>query len=119
MACDLQDARAFEPALREALDRVPRARPIRSIHDKAEKEEALAHEEARALALRDLRRMIEKAGGQVRNDWNGAAVRIHGLRATATSGLEQACRNWLTQVVVKTARERMAAGDSTGAWVPA
>jgi hypothetical protein len=118
MPADLTAARAFVPRLGEALDHMPLPRRARSIYDKGNKEEAQAHEDTRKVALRDLIILIEKSGGKVRVDWTGAAVSLFGLRATATTGLERACRNWMAQVAVKTARERMAAGDSIGAWVP-
>lgn len=118
MPADLKAAHAFAPTLGDALGRVPLPRRNRSIYDKGNKEEARAHEDARKLALRDLQVLIVKAGGHVRADWNGTAVSLFGLRATATSGLDRACRNWMAQVAIKVARERMKTGDGTGAWVP-
>jgi hypothetical protein len=118
MPADLTAARAFVPVLGEALDQVPPLQRVRSIYVQENKEEGEALFAARKMALRELKSLIEKSGGKVRVDWNGAAVSLFGLRATSTSGLENACLNWMSQVAVKTARERMAAGDSTGAWVP-
>ena len=108
MPADLTAARAFVPVLGEALDQVPPYSFERRLEDEAK----------RNLALDNLRLVIERAGGQHKTRWDGAAVRIHGLRATSTSSLENACLNWMSQVTVKTGRERMAAGDSIGAWVP-
>lgn len=98
MPADLAAARAFVPALRAALDRVPPYSFERRLED----------EEARNVALHNLRLVIDGAGGQHQNRWDGAAVRIHGLRATSTSGLESACRNWLTQVTLKSMAANMA-----------
>ena len=98
MAADLAAARAFLPTLKDALDAVP----------SYSFERRLEQEEARNLALNNLRLVIDGAGGHSENRWDGARVRIHGLRATSTSGLESACRNWLTQVTLKSAQAAMA-----------
>jgi hypothetical protein len=50
---------------------------------------------------------IVEAGGAVRNDWNGARVRVHGFSATSTTGVAGACRNWMTQVTLKAAEATM------------
>ena len=45
--------------------------------------------------------IIASEGGAVNDRWDGAAVRMHGLRATSTSGIAGACRNWITQARTK------------------
>ncbi|RWR32495.1 hypothetical protein D2T31_00490 [Sinirhodobacter populi] len=91
MAVDLAGARAFYPELAAALKKVP-------AYSYANK---LETEKARNTALHAVKALIEANGGKIRNDWQGAAVRIFGLRATSTSGLEAACWNWMTQVTLK------------------
>lgn len=34
-------------------------------------------------------------------DWNGARFALHGFRATSTTGLEGAIRNWIAQIRAK------------------
>jgi hypothetical protein len=91
MPADLKAAMAFVPELGEALDKMPRA----NFHD-YEADLAVRNE-----ALLRLRRLIERNGGKVDAHWHGAAIRLHGLRATSTSSLTDACYNWIAQVTRK------------------
>jgi hypothetical protein len=51
---------------------------------------------------------IVEAGGAVRDDWNGARIRVHGFSASSTTGVAGACTNWLQQVTLKAALAAMA-----------
>lgn len=78
---------------------------------------AVDHAEARLAphsgsGLYDIRRAIMKQvaksltdtlGARIKDDWNGARVRIQGVQATSTSGLIGALRNWLAAVERKRA----------------
>lgn len=56
-----------------------------------------------ATRLRELQVLILQEGGSFKDDWQGGQVRMHGFKATATTGLPFACRNWITQVRQKAA----------------
>ncbi len=49
------------------------------------------------------RRLEEEVGARFRDRWDGAAVRISGIRSTSTTGVAGALRNWL-----KAARRKIA-----------
>ncbi|MES2667427.1 MAG: hypothetical protein V4712_15115 [Pseudomonadota bacterium] len=89
---NLDAACAFIPALRAELATMPRgqssAGDVAAIH-------------------RRLMDVILSAGGHARNDWNGAAIRLHGFRATSTAGVAAACQNWIAQVTLKAAAAAM------------
>ncbi len=51
--------------------------------------------------LRELQVLILSEGGSFKDDWQGARVHLWGFRASSTSGLVAACRNWVTQVRAK------------------
>lgn len=42
---------------------------------------------------------------RLRAEWNGASVRMLGIRSTSTSGLAAALRNWINRVAKDAARE--------------
>lgn len=44
------------------------------------------------------------ARATVRQRWDGASISMLGYRATSTSGLAQACRNWIHQAREKAAK---------------
>ena len=88
---DLAAARAFQDDLRKAMDGIPPMQVSPS----------LDHIGKRTLAHRALKALIEGQGGVVRETWNSTSVQIFGLRATSTSGLVQACQNWITQLTLK------------------
>lgn len=93
-----KDTLAFADKLRAFLDQPwPPAHIDRAAHDHR---------------LNALHRLIVDAGGSW--DYNGAvySMRLHGFRATSTNHLASACRNWITQVVLKSAAATMA-GDRT------
>ena len=48
-----------------------------------------------------------------RNDWNGSAVTLLGLRSSSTSGMASALRNWITRARATAARIRI--GGTTDA----
>lgn len=105
MAARLAAARVLAPKLEDALNAVP---PYRShLYGEADRDAAVAYQETRALALRRLVAIIEGWGGTVEARWDGAVVRIYGLRATSTSGTEGACRNWLAQLAKRWAAEAL------------
>ncbi len=60
-----------------------------------------------AAGIARIKLAIVEAGGAVRDDWNGARVRVHGFSATSTMGVAMACRNWMTQVTIKAAAAGM------------
>lgn len=55
-----------------------------------------------------LKHQIVSCGGTFSESWNGAGVRLHGFAASSTSGIADACRNWITQVTLKAASASMA-----------
>ncbi len=91
MAADLKSAQAFYAELAGALKAVP---PYIYAGPDSEKQK-------RQMAIDALRVLIESKGGAVRKDWQGSSVRLFGVRATSTSELPQAVRNWLNQVTLK------------------
>jgi hypothetical protein len=97
------EARKFYATFSAAVKAVPPYRSPVLAKTPEEHEAALAHEDARNAALYDLKATIEAHGGKVEDRWDGARVRIFGLRATSTTGLEGACRNWMTQFTLKSA----------------
>ena len=54
-----------------------------------------------AARLSELQVLILNEGGSYKDDWQGAQVRLWGFKATSTMGLTGACRNWITQVTLK------------------
>lgn len=60
-----------------------------------------------ATRLRELQVLILNEGGSFKDDWQGGQVRLHGFKATSTVGLPAACRNWITQVTLKSAAAAM------------
>ena len=108
MPVDLKAAGRLVPVIDNALSQVP---PYRDLTRRADAP-------LRAAALDRLRQSIRTAGGTFTEGPFVAAVRLAGLRASSAHGLAGACRNWISLVAVRTARERMTAGDGTGAWVP-
>ena len=96
MAADLKAARAFYADLAAALDRVPVPVGYTAAEWKAS-------DEPRKAARAAIVALIERHGGAVHDDWRGSAVRLFGLRASSTSSLENACRNWMAQVTLKSA----------------
>ncbi|WP_112312518.1 hypothetical protein [Pseudogemmobacter bohemicus] len=97
---DLEGAQAFQDELRKAMANIP-------FPDAACVEQSIEYTERRTLALRALKSVIENNGGKVHEGWDGASIRIFGLRATSTSSLYQACRNWLNQLTVKSMGQNM------------
>lgn len=96
MAADLAAARDFYSDLAEALKKVPDYTYATAKETKP----------ARDAAIKAVVDLIHSKGGRVKQDWQGAAVSLYGLRATSTSGVLAACRNWMTQVTLKSAAER-------------
>ncbi|MFN6055924.1 MAG: hypothetical protein ACK47C_07810 [Paracoccaceae bacterium] len=47
---------------------------------------------------RDLQKLILTEGGSYKSDGMGSQVRLWGYKATSTTGLEGAARNWIVQV---------------------
>lgn len=87
---NLNAAQAFFPELHRALDRVP---PY-SMGD-------AANTIARDKAFADITAMIEANGGAVNIRHDATTIRLFGIRASATSGIGQACRNWIAQLTLK------------------
>lgn len=54
------------------------------------------------------RRLTSVFDARIKDDWQGAAVKIAGIRSTSTQGLWGAVRNWLAA-----ADKRIAAGGSS------
>lgn len=50
---------------------------------------------ANAAATEAAKEALVAAGAVVRDSWQGAAVKLAGIRATSTSGLFGAMQNWL------------------------
>ena len=50
-------------------------------------------------------RLKDTLGARVKDEWNGAAVTIAGIRATSTSGLDGALSNWLAAADKRLAKE--------------
>jgi hypothetical protein len=50
---------------------------------------------------KDLQVLILTEGGAFKDDWQGAQIRLWGYKATSTTGLEGAARNWIAQVRAK------------------
>lgn len=88
---NLAEAQAFHTELATALKAIPANK-----HDMP-----YAEYETRAQKLRAVTALIESKGGTVAERWDGTKVRAFGIKAASTSGLETACRNWITQLTVK------------------
>ena len=95
-AANLTAAQDFCAELHRALDRVP---PY-SMGDRAQ-------EAARNAAFNKIDDLIEAKGGAVKCDYRGTSIRLFGIRAASTSGLMQACENWLAQVTLKSMAAQM------------
>lgn len=48
--------------------------------------------------LKELQVLILNEGGSFKSDWQGSQIRLWGYKATSTTGLTGAARNWITQV---------------------
>ena len=88
---NLAAAQAFHTELATALKAVPANK-----HDMP-----YADYETRVQKLRAITALIESKGGTVAERWDGTKVRAFGINAASTSGLETACRNWISQLTVK------------------
>lgn len=93
-------ARAFTSQLGRALQDLPSFQHDRPGYD---------------LAIDRIRTMIIAEGGAIRSDWNSTRLRIHGIAASATSGVAQACRNWIAQVTLKSSAAAIASVATTHA----
>lgn len=51
--------------------------------------------------LKELQVLILNEGGSFKSDWQGATIRLWGFKATSTTGLTGAARNWINQVRTK------------------
>ena len=60
------------------------------------------------LRLAALQRLILEWGGVYDRNGMGWMVRLNGFKATSTSSLASACRNWISQVTLKAASAAMA-----------
>ena len=89
-------ARAYSTRLARLLDALP---------------SYLDDKPAYIAAIACIKLAIAEQGGAVRDDWNGARVRLHGISATSTTGVAGACRNWITQVTLKAAAAAMSSVD--------
>lgn len=98
---DIAAAQAFYPKLVEALNKVPPYTHEAHELDKPAREKALA----------DLRLLIGENGGGARERYDGTDIRLFGIRASSTSGLTAACRNWISQLTIKSAMARLAGGQ--------
>lgn len=58
--------------------------------------------------LAALQRLILEWGGAYESNGMGHMIRLNGFKATSTSHLAGACRNWVTQVTLKAAAASMA-----------
>jgi hypothetical protein len=48
--------------------------------------------------IEKIKAIVQSEGGAlIDQHWNGAIIRMHGIRSTSTSGVAQACRNWLAR----------------------
>lgn len=54
-----------------------------------------------------LQRLILEWGGAFDRNGMGWSIRLNGFRATSTSSLGDACRNWIKQVTIKAAAAAM------------
>ena len=104
MKPDLKAAQGFYADLNKALNRIP----------------PYSYKDAAVTAARDaaqdaVKALIEGAGGKVSKPLGGVAVSLFGLRASSTSGLEQACRNWMAQLTLKSTAARMEAAQGGAA----
>lgn len=90
MAVDFKSAQVFHPELARALDRIPS-------YSYAHPEVTAARDTAQAAVVA----LIEAKGGAVIKKFDGTTVRLFGLRASSTTGLEGACRNWIAQLTLK------------------
>jgi hypothetical protein len=59
--------------------------------------DAFGHDER----LRLLRALIAELGGVAHEGGLDARLRLHGITSTSTSGIVQACRNWISNVTLK------------------
>ena len=85
---------AFANALNEFLHQPwPPAHIDRAMHD---------------LRFGALQKLILEAGGAFDRNGMGWSVRLNGFKATSTSSLADACRNWVKQVTLKAASAAMA-----------
>lgn len=64
----------------------------------------VAHEHRLAA----LQKLILEAGGVHDDNSMGWMIRMNGFKATSTSSLRDACRNWVKQVTIKAASAAMA-----------
>ncbi len=64
---------------------------------------------------KELQRLILTEGGSFKDDWQGTQIRLWGFKATSTTGLEGAARNWIAQVRAKLTAEGDAAASATEA----
>lgn len=71
-------------------------------------EGGLRKSDAWTAAVTALQKLILIEGGSYRDDWQGAFVRLWGLKSTSTTGLHGAAKNWLAQA--RAAESRAKAG---------
>ncbi|GAB1361790.1 hypothetical protein MASR1M32_10260 [Rhodobacter sp.] len=90
MAADLKAAAAFVPDLQALIDAIP-------VIDYRSK--APSDYQGQAAATERLVATISEMGGKVsRNGSHETRVRLFGLSASSTSGVKNACRNWINQI---------------------
>lgn len=107
---DLAAARAFHSELAAALKKVPPYVYVGKLRSAEDLGLELDYEEKRQLALAALRDLIKGNGGKIREGWDDTRIRVCGLRASSTSGLVNACKNWIRQLTLKSMAENMDGG---------
>ena len=91
-----QGALAAAAKLQRILDRMPQARWVSSA-----KLALLDESPEWIVGTTKIKNAILDDGGRYKEDWNGCQVHLWGFKATSTSGLVNAVRNWIAQVRAK------------------
>ncbi|TPW33226.1 hypothetical protein FJU08_01280 [Martelella alba] len=60
----------------------------------------------RAAAQQAFAALEAEAGAQTADNWNGAMIRLCGIRSTSTSGVAGALNNWIKAAKLKLAAEQ-------------